>query len=813
MSVEVSPREGLVQMAGATEAKADDTLIVVPPLEELPHVPSVPFTPGLSPEEYQAMIDDLSSSKKPSDVFSRKLFSRFDPAHLTHTIVDEVRERISAIDLLGPHDAEQSELLKKRALEVFWSNPAARTSVLTMIDTEDLTLPKLALSTESGPLLYPACHLGKGSFAVVHVVEVSTDRRGELHVLKRLSGVPVFPGTLPWAAVNQDDSGQRDAVSRFNGEADILKCLTDAGLVNMLALLSRRWTATESTSTGEVHTPCIEYEFRHGVNLEDFHTKGGMGKLLGREAFLIMGAQLAASVCEMHREGVIHRDLKPQNIVVPADGKGMLPVDFGLALRANQSGLSGGARNTQQNTMLGTLAYMAPEQIADAMSVDSSADVFSLALVYHYLRYGRHVFEGSLQEVLSARRSEIPPKQLLKRFVDDPKIPQDILELLKEALDPNPLKRPTAQKILEAFLSHTPFAGLSAGQYSERIKRGEAGVPMPPEHLERLKQPDAPLPSGFDHHGSDRGAEAMFTLFDEQCRLMSDPRSGAATEILCPSPIKRSSVSSRARKVALIAALAAAGSAAIALSLRKGTEVDGTSGGAPVQPGSTLQPVVPTQVSPSDPVKEPTVKSSPPAVESHSFPFSPSTVFLPIVDEHGVLKEFVLFRGSACETVFKQGEFSCFTKKGVPQAIFCRLSNEKVAAFMGRPVDEIPEKIRKANSAQVTIFYDPDTHRVVLSFTECMAVFTEEAGHIYSNFATGTQAVFGDTVHVGQSLAFLDDADIAREIERFLSTELDPLSLGDAKNPMTVNRQQLVLKLAQDILKLIEQHRKKKDGQ
>src|SRR6516165_5614458 len=116
------------------------------------------------------------------------------------------------------------------------------------------------------------------------------------------------------------------------------------------------------------------------------------------EQVLKYGAQIADAVDKAHRSGVVHRDLKPGNIVLSATGAKLL--DFGLAKPV--SPLAGGmtltadtprAAMTEEGTIVGTFQYMSPEQV-EGKEVDGRSDIFSLGAVLYEMVTGHRAFEG-----------------------------------------------------------------------------------------------------------------------------------------------------------------------------------------------------------------------------------------------------------------------------------------------------------------------------------------------------------------------------------------------------------------------------------
>jgi serine/threonine-protein kinase len=146
--------------------------------------------------------------------------------------------------------------------------------------------------------------------------------------------------------------------------------------------------------------------------------------------------QVCGALAEAHAAGLVHRDLKPGNVIVAALG-GQRDVakllDFGLV-----QDLSADAedRLTRTGTVLGTPAYMSPEQAAGESAVDARGDVYGLGAVAFFALAARPPFQGkTLGQVLAAHRSEPPPP--LTDFRPD--VPADLAAVVARCLakDPN----------------------------------------------------------------------------------------------------------------------------------------------------------------------------------------------------------------------------------------------------------------------------------------------------------------------------------------------------------------------------------------
>ncbi|QEH32311.1 Serine/threonine-protein kinase PrkC [Aquisphaera giovannonii] len=173
-----------------------------------------------------------------------------------------------------------------------------------------------------------------------------------------------------------------------------------------------------------------------------------------------LGRQAALALQYAHEQGVVHRDVKPSNLLV--DESGWLWVgDFGLARMAGQSDL------TQSGAILGTLRYMSPEQAAGARSVvDHRTDVYSLGATLYELIAGRPVFEADGDSRLGLLRQVADGQPRRPRLID-PSVPRDLETIVLKALSKDPAGRyATAGEMAEdlgRFLEGRPILARPPG--------------------------------------------------------------------------------------------------------------------------------------------------------------------------------------------------------------------------------------------------------------------------------------------------------------------------------------------------------------
>ncbi len=203
------------------------------------------------------------------------------------------------------------------------------------------------------------------------------------------------------------------------------------------------------------------------------------------ESVVEIGLALASALAHAHARGVIHRDIKPHNVLVPstrADGRADAPAapaakltDFGGASLAGEDAL------TRTGDVLGTLAYMAPEQ-SEGREVGEQSDLYSLALVLYEALSGANPVRGATPAATVRRIGR--PIESLSRLRRD--LPPELLDAIDDALEPRPRDRGS----LEDLVAGLESARTEPGPQARRRVRGGA-VEQPDERTRRL--PARPL--------------------------------------------------------------------------------------------------------------------------------------------------------------------------------------------------------------------------------------------------------------------------------------------------------------------------------
>jgi serine/threonine protein kinase len=178
-------------------------------------------------------------------------------------------------------------------------------------------------------------------------------------------------------------------------------------------------------------------EYVEGGSLADLIS--GRGRLSAEEV-VAFGKQACAGLQHAHERGLVHRDVKPQNLLVGADGT-LKVTDFGIAFSSEAT------RMTMDGTILGTVAYLAPEQV-NAEDVGTAVDVYGLGAVLYEALTGRlPVQVSSLAELGYAKAHRPEP---LGRAAPD--VPPALESAVMWALEPRPEARPGSPAELAAAL-------------------------------------------------------------------------------------------------------------------------------------------------------------------------------------------------------------------------------------------------------------------------------------------------------------------------------------------------------------------------
>ncbi len=254
--------------------------------------------------------------------------------------------------------------------------------------------------------------LGRGGMGAVYRV---VDDAGRAFALKVLL-----------AAGTADEAWRR----RFKREAAAARLVRHRGVVSVVDVGE------------EKGVPFLVLELVPGGSLKALLKTGGAMEWRRAAA---LGAEIARALAAIHGAGLVHRDLKPDNVLLDAEGRARVS-DFGLVRGGAASGLSRGTL-TRTGELVGTLEYMAPEQ-AETSDVDARADLYALGGTLYAMLTGGPPFTGFGLELISKhlRAPPRPPREVA------PEIPERLERLVLGLLAKNPGDRPaSAEEVARAL--------------------------------------------------------------------------------------------------------------------------------------------------------------------------------------------------------------------------------------------------------------------------------------------------------------------------------------------------------------------------
>jgi len=265
---------------------------------------------------------------------------------------------------------------------------------------------------------------------------------------------------------------------RFHREAQAAGRLSHPGIVTI-----------HDIAEDEAGQPYMVMEFVEGKPL-DACLSNGRGGVRPSESALDIGIQVARALAYAHQHGVVHRDVKPANILVTADGRVKI-ADFGIAKLA-------GAEMTQEGTSLGTPSYMSPEQFR-AAAVDARSDQFSLGAVLFWMCTGRKPFDGDSVTTISF---QIVFEALPSATQLTPGLPRELDAVLARAMAKKPEDRYAncneLAEDLEALRAGRPVKAPAVPAATKRDSRGGASTSSSPADSGNDETLPITAPSGLE---------------------------------------------------------------------------------------------------------------------------------------------------------------------------------------------------------------------------------------------------------------------------------------------------------------------------
>lgn len=324
--------------------------------------------------------------------------------------------------------------------------------------------------------------LGRGAMGVVYAAR---DRR----LGRQVAIKTVLTSHL------EDEATRREYSQRFEREARAIAKLNHPNIVNVY----------DFGESGDLAYLVMEY--LHGQELKALFDPG---QPLVAAVWSPVMAGLLAALAHAHAHGVIHRDIKPSNIML-LEGGGVKLMDFGVA-RLDDAG-----DETQVGTRIGTLSYMAPEQI-QGVAVDHRIDLFAAGVVLYQCLTGRKPFAGSEWELQRKIMFEAaaPPSQL------NPAVSPALDAVVAQAMAKAPEQRfahagdflEALEQALRSPLSPRPASARADGVDDDATRVLSRGAPsadlfdVAPGDETGLRRPGAPGPQGGARPASNRPAQS-----------------------------------------------------------------------------------------------------------------------------------------------------------------------------------------------------------------------------------------------------------------------------------------------------------------
>lgn len=246
-------------------------------------------------------------------------------------------------------------------------------------------------------------------------------------VMRRLVALKVLP---------KAKAADSAALARFQREARAVAALNHPNIVQ----------AYDIDQDGDLHYLVMEYVV--GMSAQEYVRRFGP---LPPAAAADVIAQAADGLAHAHRAGIIHRDIKPGNLLIDAGGRVRI-LDMGLAVFFEEREHDPLTLANEEN-VLGTADYLSPEQALDSHNVDIRSDIYGLGATLYYLLSGRPPFaSGSIAQKLLHHQTKEPPP--IRQLV--PQTPEGLAAVLKRMIAKKPNDRfSTPEELREALL---PFA-------------------------------------------------------------------------------------------------------------------------------------------------------------------------------------------------------------------------------------------------------------------------------------------------------------------------------------------------------------------
>jgi serine/threonine-protein kinase len=372
------------------------------------------ISPPMTPDRWR-VIDTILQAALACSAKDRAAF-------ITDACGDDEALRQEIQSLLAAHERVHNEFLERPAIEVLATPPGRNTEQFTAA-LADALAGRYAIERE----------IARGGMATVYLArDLRHDRRVAVKVMR-------------------DEVAAAVGAERFLEEIRVTALLQHPHILPLF----------DSGSQGALLWYVMP--FVEGETLRARLTREGR---LPLDESVRIACEVAEALEHAHAHGIVHRDVKPENVLLQ-DGHAIV-ADFGIALALENAG---GERLTRTGLTLGTPHYMSPEQAAGERALDARVDIYALGAVLHEMLAGEAPFAASSRQVVLQRLLLEPPPTVLARRTD---VPPSLDAAIRRALAKRPNERfPSAASFgsaLTGALQRPPYESTASGE----VQSGES---------------------------------------------------------------------------------------------------------------------------------------------------------------------------------------------------------------------------------------------------------------------------------------------------------------------------------------------------
>ena len=251
--------------------------------------------------------------------------------------------------------------------------------------------------------------------------------------------------------IQASSSHQLDALHRFLLEARTAATINHPAVVRVVHV--------------DVSDDGLLYQVQELVDGDTLQKRLRLGKRWEPSTVARFVSVLCEALAAAHAQGIVHRDVKPSNVMLTKTAPGLRLLDFGIAKLYED--VSGQNEATQAGVILGTPAFMAPEQI-DGRNVTDRADVYAVGVIVFLLLTGRYPFDEGTPRAMIMSHVLVPAPDARTL---EPTVPEDLAALVARCLAKDPIARPSAAELAKTLAT---FADARGAQTLDAMEQGSA---------------------------------------------------------------------------------------------------------------------------------------------------------------------------------------------------------------------------------------------------------------------------------------------------------------------------------------------------